>query len=250
MWHKPIGVRLGATILFALALMLAGSLPVRAAAMSPKPPAIGDKARDFTLGELGGAPLRLAEVNKSGPVVIVMLRGYPGYQCPLCTRQVGEFIESADEFAKLGATVLFVYPGPFDELAARAAEFGKGKDYPAHFTLVLDLRSSATGPLRNAANIAELFVSGAVVAKVASRSGPEQTLKAGDQAPGYKGALAILVDRGTAGAAEIAAACLNESDRASLFGENTFGRAGIQKQFPWLGLDSGFGPLGRPGMTK
>ena len=138
MWHKPIGVRLGATILFALALMLAGSLPVRAAAMSPKPPAIGDKARDFTLGELGGAPLRLAEVNKSGPVVIVMLRGYPGYQCPLCTRQVGEFIESADEFAKLGATVLFVYPGPCDELAARAAEFVKGKDYPAHFRILLD----------------------------------------------------------------------------------------------------------------
>ena len=138
MRHEPIFVRLGATISVVLGLMLALSFPVRAATMSPKPPAVGDKARDFTLVELGGAPLRLAEVNKSGPVVIVMLRGYPGYQCPLCTRQVGEFIESADEFGKLGATVLFVYPGPSDELAARAAEFVKGKDYPAHFRILLD----------------------------------------------------------------------------------------------------------------
>jgi len=138
MRHKATIVRLRATVIFALGLMLAGSFSAGAAVMSPKPPAVGDKARDFTLGELGGAPIRLAEVNKSGPVVIIMLRGYPGYQCPLCTRQVGEFIESADEFAKLGATLLFVYPGPSDELATRAAEFVKGKDYPAHFRILLD----------------------------------------------------------------------------------------------------------------
>ena len=40
--------------------------------------------------------------------------------------------------------------------------------------------------------------------------------------------------------AEIAAACLNDSERASLFGENTFGRAGVQKQIP---LESGGGLL-------
>ena len=34
------------------------------------------------------------------------------------------------------------------------------------------------------------------------------------------------------------AACLLDADRATLFGENTFGRAGIQKQIP---LDSGGG---------
>jgi carboxyl-terminal processing protease len=106
--------------------------------------------------------------------------------------------------------------------------------------LVLDLRSSATGPLKNAVALAELFIKGGVVAKLATRNAPDQTLVANEAARAYNGPLAILVDRGTAGAAEIAAACLNDSDRASLFGENTFGRAGVQKPIP---LESGGGLL-------
>ncbi|MEO8359679.1 MAG: S41 family peptidase [Vicinamibacteria bacterium] len=105
-------------------------------------------------------------------------------------------------------------------------------------SLVLDLRSSATGPVKNAVSIAELFVKGGVVTKIASRAGAEQMLTASEVARSYTGPLAILVDRGTAGAAEVAAAFLVESDRGSLFGENTYGRAGIQKQIP---LESGGG---------
>jgi carboxyl-terminal processing protease len=105
-------------------------------------------------------------------------------------------------------------------------------------SLVLDLRSSASGPLRNAVSLAELFVKGGVVAKLASRTGPEETLVASEASRAYAGPLALLIDRGTAGAAEIAAACLLDSDRAAGFGENTFGRAGIQKPIP---LESGGG---------
>lgn len=104
--------------------------------------------------------------------------------------------------------------------------------------LVLDLRSSATGPLKNAVPLAEIFITSGVVAKVASRNAPEQILVANNLVSAYAGPLAILVDRGTAGASEIAAACLLEAKRATLFGENTFGRAGVQKQIP---LDSGGG---------
>ncbi len=106
--------------------------------------------------------------------------------------------------------------------------------------LVLDLRSSASGPLKNGGALAELFVKGVLVAKLSARNVPDQPLMASETARVYSGPLAILVDRGTAGAAEIAAACLLESDRASLFGENTFGRAGVQKPIP---LDSGGGLL-------
>ena len=67
-------------------------------------------------------------------MVLVVLRGWPGYQCPLCTKQVGELIGKADELKKAGAQVLFVYPGPADKLKEKADEFVKGKDYPAHFT--------------------------------------------------------------------------------------------------------------------
>ncbi len=109
-----------------------------AGAAVPVPPAVGKEARDFKLIQLGGSEVKLSRFTKEGPVVLVVLRGYPGYQCPLCTIQFGELQQSASEFAKLDATVLLVYPGPSDSLAARAAEFVHGKDYPAHFRLLLD----------------------------------------------------------------------------------------------------------------
>lgn len=103
-----------------------------------KPPAVGGEAKDFELTAIGGEKVKLSKVTEKGPVVLVVLRGYPGYQCPLCTKQVGELIGKADEFQKAGAQVLLVYPGPADKLKEHAGEFVKGKDYPAHFTLLLD----------------------------------------------------------------------------------------------------------------
>jgi len=44
------------------------------------PPAVGDAARDFTLTRLDGQPVSLSALAKSGPVVVLMLRGWVGYQ--------------------------------------------------------------------------------------------------------------------------------------------------------------------------
>lgn len=49
-------------------------------------------------------------MTPKGPVVLVVLRGFPGYQCSFCNCQVEEFTSHASEFA--GASVLMVYPGP------------------------------------------------------------------------------------------------------------------------------------------
>ena len=109
-----------------------------AAAAPAAPPKLGEVAPDFELKSLGGEPTKLSKVAESGPVVLVALRGYPGYQCPLCTRQVAEFVAKAGQFKAAKARVLFVYPGPADELKAHADEFVRGKDYPAEFTFLLD----------------------------------------------------------------------------------------------------------------
>lgn len=103
-----------------------------------KPPAVGQQAKDFELKSIGGETVKLTELTAKGPVVLVVLRGYPGYQCPLCTRQVGELVGQADAIKKAGAQVVLVYPGPADGLKAHAEEFVRGKDYPAHYHLVLD----------------------------------------------------------------------------------------------------------------
>ena len=101
-------------------------------------PGIGQEAKDFDLEALGGGRAKLAELTKTGPVVLVVLRGYPGYQCPICSRQFGEFVGKADDFQKAGANVVFVYPGPGAGLKQKATEFVKGRDYPAHFRVLLD----------------------------------------------------------------------------------------------------------------
>jgi thioredoxin-dependent peroxiredoxin len=108
------------------------------AAQAATPPTVGALPPEFSLQTLDGKTGGLAELRKEGAMVLVMLRGFPGYQCPLCTRQVNEFAGRAKEFADKGARVVFVYPGPAKELQARAKEFLANKDWPAEFVLLLD----------------------------------------------------------------------------------------------------------------
>ena len=84
--------------------------------------------------------VRLSDLTAKGKVVLVVLRGWPGYQCPICDRQVQDFIKSESEFAEAKARVVFVYPGPADDLKAHAKEFAdwKGKQWPKEFLYVLD----------------------------------------------------------------------------------------------------------------
>lgn len=102
------------------------------------PPKVGDMAKTFTLQSLDGEEVELKKLLKQGPVVVAVLRGYPGYQCPACTRQVGDYVKLADDFAQANATVVFVYPGEAKELETRVQEFLKQTELPAPLTLVLD----------------------------------------------------------------------------------------------------------------
>jgi hypothetical protein len=107
-------------------LALAAALPLVAAA----PPLVGEKAPDFDLSTPEGKSVRFSELVSKGPVVLVVLRGYPGYQCPYCNRQVQDFIQKSQGFADAGAHVVLVYPGPPQDLGARANEFLADKNLP------------------------------------------------------------------------------------------------------------------------
>ena len=122
-----------AKLLFAF-LLLFGSSAARAAT----PPRVGDLAPNFSLLTLDDKPIELNQLVATGDVVIVVLRGWPGYQCPLCARQVHDFAIKADQFKGAGARLLMVYPGPANHLKAHAREFLENKQWPADFILVLD----------------------------------------------------------------------------------------------------------------
>jgi len=104
----------------------------------PGPPAVGDPAKPFDLTALDGQPVRLDALTAAGPVVLVVLRGYPGYQCPICTGQFGSLLDHAPDFDRAGASVVLVYPGPADGLRAHAGEFVRGRDLPRGFVLATD----------------------------------------------------------------------------------------------------------------
>jgi peroxiredoxin len=129
-----------AALFAATATVTAAEPATRPAATQPHIPAVAERAPDFELWALDDKPVRLAELTKSGPVVLVVLRGWVGYQCPVCTKQVGDFIAHAKEFQDAGVQVVLVYPGPggVGELKKRADEFATGKTLPPHFRLVLD----------------------------------------------------------------------------------------------------------------
>jgi peroxiredoxin len=111
-------------------------LPLFAVAQTPE---VGSKAPDFTLSTPEGAPVRLSDLTAKSKVVLIVLRGYPGYQCPYCQRQVHDFQVNANEFAAKGIQLLLVYPGPPADLEKRAQEFmAKEGTLPANFHLVID----------------------------------------------------------------------------------------------------------------
>jgi peroxiredoxin len=101
-------------------------------------PKVGDKARPFALTALDGTKVSLAAETARGPVVLVLARGWPGYQCPFCTRQFADFVAHANEFDSLGASVVWVYPGPSDQVVQRAKEFVAATPLPSGFRFVTD----------------------------------------------------------------------------------------------------------------
>src|SRR2546422_6306833 len=115
-------------------VLVACSLEVKAAT----PPQVGDTAPNFTLNTLDSKSVELNQLTAKQPVVLVVLRGWPGYQCPICTRQVHDFVSKAQEFAARGVQVLMVYPGPADKLKEHAREFLQGKEWPKEFLFVID----------------------------------------------------------------------------------------------------------------
>ena len=119
-------------------LQLAGMLMAPLTLVDGSAPNVGDNAPDFTLKSLDDQSVRLSNLTSNGPVVLVVLRGWPGYQCPLCTAQVHNYVESAQTFADAKATVLMVYPGPSEALKAHAQDFLKNKHWPKEFVFVTD----------------------------------------------------------------------------------------------------------------
>ena len=98
--------------------------------------------------------------------------------------------------------------------------------------LILDLRGSGFGTPADGVKVAELFLKGGTVAKLAGAKYPEQVFTADPARSAWGLPMAVLIDTGTAGPAELVAASLLDAGRGPVVGERSFGRAPLQKLVP------------------
>lgn len=108
--------------------------------------------------------------------------------------------------------------------------------------LILDVRSNPGGSLDDAIKVADLFVAHGTIVTVKGRDG-EKAYSASAEGTFEGFPMAVLVNRKTASAAEIVAACLQDHGRAAVIGERTFGQGIVRTIVP---LQGGVGALKLP----
>lgn len=144
-----------------------------------------------------------------------------------------EFVRMADEEHGIGYVKLARFQ---EDTPKRLREAIDGLREEGMRALVLDLRGNPGGLLKAAVGAADLFLeSGRIVStRARSRGGEEAPEKVSwargrgtytrDELP-----LAVLVDKGSASAAEILAAAVGDNKRGIVVGSRTFGKGSVQK---------------------
>jgi carboxyl-terminal processing protease len=167
------------------------------------------------------------------------LRGRPGTTVNLVVARAGasrtltmvrrDFGTEDVTLTRLRGGVTIVKVAAFSRGVGREVRQGLAADPSAHARgVVLDLRDDPGGLLDEAVETASDFLDGGPVVSYERRGQPAQTLSAltpGDTAT----PLVVLVDRGTASAAEIVAAALQDRSRAVVVGSRTFGKGSVQE---------------------
>jgi carboxyl-terminal processing protease len=102
--------------------------------------------------------------------------------------------------------------------------------------LVLDLRNNPGGVLEAAVSVADAFLDGGLIVSARGRT-PESKFEMnatpGDELHGAP--IVVLVNGGSASAAEIVAGALKDHRRAKLMGRTTFGKGSVQTVMPLSG---------------
>jgi carboxyl-terminal processing protease len=98
--------------------------------------------------------------------------------------------------------------------------------------IVVDLRSVAGGDIQEGVTVANFFVREGAIAKTIGRE--QKVLKSFDADPKvalFNGPAVVLIDLGTAGAAEVVASAFSETKRGDVVGEKSFGAGAEQELF-------------------
>ena len=110
-----------------------------------------------------------------------------------------------------------------DEIAAKLKAAGKNEK------ILLDLRDCSRGSEQEGLRLANFFIQNGTLATLEGQKFPTQTFTADPAKFIASAPLAVLVNRGTYGAAELAADAIEGDHRGQIVGERTFGEGSVQK---------------------
>ena len=126
------------------------------------------------------------------------------------------------------ASILYLKPGALtaarvDEIAAKIKAAGKTRK------ILLDLRDDSDGEPEQGIRLANFFINQGTLAALEGQKFPRQTFTADPAKFLTTAPLAVLVNRGTYGAAELTADAIEGAKRGDVVGERTFGEGSVQK---------------------
>jgi carboxyl-terminal processing protease len=140
-----------------------------------------------------------------------------------------------------------VEAGKIGVIKVYSLEDGEAGDIRAHVQslakqgvqkIVLDLRGVAAGTLNEGVAVANLFIKDGELAKVVGKENKVlKTMTADPSKAVFDGKVAVLIDLGTAGAAEVVASAILDRKRGEVVGERSFGSGTEQQLFTLRGGD-------------
>ncbi len=185
----------------------------------------GQSTRDMSLPEirnaLAGPPGTTVNVS-----VVRARRAEP--QKLVITRAIVNIPPVSDKMMEDGVGYIKIdalTKGKAQEIAARIKSLEKS----GAKKLVLDLRNTADGEESEGIATANLFLNHGTITYLQGQKVPRQAFNADPAKAVTSLPVAVLVNKGTAGAAEIVAAALLENARADVVGDKTFGDGSEQK---------------------
>ena len=185
----------------------------------------GQSTRDMSLAEirdkLSGQPgsnvlVSIVRARRAEPQKVTLTREVIAY--PPVTDKMLE-----DQIGYLKADIL--NKGKAQEIAAKV----KALQRQGAKKLILDLRDCAVGDESEGVAVANLFLNHGTITYLQGQKYPRETFNADPAKAITNLPLVVMVNRGTAGAAEIVAGAILEDGRGDVVGDKTFGVGSVQK---------------------
>jgi carboxyl-terminal processing protease len=189
-------------------------------------------------------------VNKSTSDISERLKGTPGTTVKVTIQHYGEDkdttyvltrkkikIPNVPYYGMISDDVGYISLIQFSENAGnevKNAFLELKSEHPNIKGVVLDLRSNGGGLLKEAVNIANIWINKGqtIVTTKGKRPESNNTYKTTSKATDNKIPLVVLVNNNTASASEIVSGSVQDLDRGVIIGQRTYGKGLVQNVFP------------------